>query len=96
MTRETRTTIEPNDIIAVEFECRTCEARLVLKLDKLEETPVFCSRCQKQWVIHNSDAHGRLHNFLQRMREYSKAQNEPYILRFTIAHDASRDSGDGT
>ncbi len=96
MTRETRTTIEPNDITAVEFECRKCKARLVAKLDSLKDCPVFCPRCQEQWVIHNSDAHAKLHHFLQRMREYSEAENEPYILRFTIAHDASRDSGDGT
>lgn len=87
MTRETRTTIEPSDITSVELECRDCGARVVLKLESLDKVPVFCGRCEKQFVIHGSEAHSRLHNFLQRMKEYGQAKNEPYILRFEIKGD---------
>jgi Zn finger protein HypA/HybF involved in hydrogenase expression len=89
MTRETRTTIEPSDVIAVEFECRECGARIVVNLENFDKSPVFCPRCEKQWVIYNSDAHARLQSFLHRMKDYSKVKDEPYILRFEIKSDVS-------
>lgn len=87
MTVETRKFVSPIDISAVEFECKKCESKLLLNLGTLERFPTVCTSCGEQWIIHNSDAHGRLHRFLQSLKEYAQANGEPYRLRFQVAEE---------
>ena len=84
MTIETRGLIEPKDITAIEFECRKCRARLVMALDLIQTVPTECARCGETWVIHSAQEHGRLHHFIQRIKDYATAENDPYILRFEV------------
>lgn len=84
MTIETRCLIEPKDITAIEFQCRKCGARLVLGLDNLEQVPTSCAKCDTAFFIHSSQEHSRLHHFIQKIRDFAAASNEPYILRFQV------------
>ena len=84
MTIETRGLIEPKDIVAIEFECRKCGARLVMALEGIQQVPTSCSRCDDTWVIHSSQEHGRLHHFVQKLKDFATATNDPYILRFEV------------
>jgi len=85
LTIETRGLIEPKDVTAVEFECRKCGTRLVLALSTFKSIPpAACSRCQCDWFIHSSQEHARLKNFLEWLKEYAEATNEPYVMRFEV------------
>lgn len=84
MTIETRSTIELADIIAIEFECRDCRAKVVRKIDGFKNVPGFCGNCEKQWLIDGSQAHDNLYRFLVRLQELSKASGEPFLLRFEV------------
>ena len=90
MTIETRKLVKPSDIVAVEFECKKCGARLVLPLATLDKVATICASCQDQFVIHNSEAHGKLNNLIQRLREHAKADNEPYVLHFQVKDETPK------
>jgi len=51
MTIETRTTIAPQDIIGIEYDCKFCGAQFLLKIDRAEQRLTVCPVCQKRWVI---------------------------------------------
>jgi hypothetical protein len=52
MTTETRTTIEPKDIMAVEIECAKCGFRTVRSVTNWLGDSMVCGNCQKSWDEH--------------------------------------------
>jgi DNA-directed RNA polymerase subunit RPC12/RpoP len=83
LTIETRGLIQPQDITAVEFECRTCGSKVVRAIQDFKQVPARCENCDEQWIIWNSEAHAKLFNFIKRVGDFAGA-NEPYILRFEV------------
>ncbi len=50
MTSETRILIEPTDIVALEFECKNCGARLTFKIPgKIDRTAEQCPNCNERF-----------------------------------------------
>ena len=50
MTMNKRVTIEPHDILAIEYECRQCKARYSVPLDKLSRAQMVCPGCNATWI----------------------------------------------
>jgi hypothetical protein len=54
MTTETRTTIEPKDIMAVEIECAKCGFRTVRSVTNWLGDSKACANCRESWIVHES------------------------------------------
>ena len=93
MTTETRTTIELQDITAVEFECKQCGTKTTRKLDNALVIPVTCDNCRDQWVIGNSDEFHQLTAFFQQFKHYA-GDKFKYRLRLQITPSVSQTSTD--
>jgi PHP family Zn ribbon phosphoesterase len=50
MTMQRRTTIEPYDIVSLEFECRQCHARYSVTLAGFSKAQMKCPNCGVQWL----------------------------------------------
>lgn len=50
MTLRRTTTIEPHDIVALEFECGKCSARYSVPIREIKLAPMFCPNCRVQWL----------------------------------------------
>jgi predicted RNA-binding Zn-ribbon protein involved in translation (DUF1610 family) len=96
MTVETRTTIEPSDINAVEFECRGCGAKTIRKLDRKLQMPARCGNCGDEWFNPNRQEVHEVGIFLEQIAEYGAGQY-PYIMRFqlTSALEQSKKKAEG-
>ena len=93
MTTETRTTIELQDIIAIELECKLCGTKSTRKLDKNLVVPVICDNCRDQWMIGNSDELHALTSFFQELCRYT-GNKFKYKLRLQITPSVSQTSTD--
>jgi ribosomal protein L37AE/L43A len=47
MTRELRTTIEPTDIRAIEYECSHCHSRHAVPIEKFDRVLLQCPNCKE-------------------------------------------------
>jgi hypothetical protein len=50
MTMQKRVTIEPHDIVALEYECRNCQSRYSIPVGNIRESMMKCPNCGKQWI----------------------------------------------
>jgi hypothetical protein len=74
MTREIRTTIEPRDIVAAEFECNGCHARLTLAVSDFAEPRQFCPHCNARWYPHiGGNAYSAVQRLVTGIAEYTAA-----------------------
>jgi len=83
VTRETRSTIEPKDITAIEFECKECGTKTLRKLDKKLQIPSACGNCSASWFIDGRPEHNELAVFCAKLEHYGKS-GFPYVLRFQV------------
>ncbi len=83
MTAETRTTIEIADIVAFEFECCKCKARVVRPLTDENKIPMRCVNCNaEQWFTENSRDFTDLRFVLNSLGVYAESlKNRPFVLR---------------
>jgi predicted RNA-binding Zn-ribbon protein involved in translation (DUF1610 family) len=84
MTTETRTSIEPKDISAVEFECRKCGTKTIRKIDNNFTTPITCGNCSDVWIVNNNSPEAQELTGFIRMLEYYSKHEFRYALRFQI------------
>ena len=94
MTIETRTTIEPSDISAIEFECTTCHARVAIPINKFKNAPLSCSSCneneQKQWFIPGSTDYSHMRALGETIQLYSGiGKPESFVMRFHLTNDSA-------
>jgi hypothetical protein len=83
MTLETVTTMQLQDVIAVEFECRGCGTKIVLRLSENVVVPLACNQCpSSRWFLQDGRDKQDLENFLRELRSYSG--NAHYNLRFHV------------
>lgn len=83
MTVETRTSIEPKDIAAVEFECKSCGTKTIRKIDAKFTTPMICGNCSDVWFIQGGPEADEMANFLRMLRHYGNHEFR-YVLRFQV------------
>ena len=91
MTRETRTTIIPSDIKAVELECSSCHSRIVRPPGTWPEQILSCPNCGANWTNYK-DALARLRNVTFQLRGFSELPPQqdntvPFTIRFEIAEE---------
>ena len=93
MTSETKTTIEPGDVLAVEIECSACGARLSRTVKEYRGELSACQNCGAQWS-HLSDDFVRLGNFIKLLRVLANQAHGgefPLKVRFEIAQPALKE-----
>jgi hypothetical protein len=97
MTIETRTTIEPSDISAIEFECMTCHVKTMFPLIKFKNAPISCSSCdegdRKQWFIPGSTDFSHMRALGETLQLFSGVgKPEAFVMRFHLTNaSASRE-----
>lgn len=89
MTIETRTTIEPKDIVAIEFECAACHTKNVHKIDKFSHPAFICYTCHpsKILVTERSSEHNALVGLVTVLRQLAALEEPPFIVRLEIQTD---------
>ena len=45
-----RITIEPHDILAIEYECTHCKCRHSVRIDAFRQTQMKCPVCNEDWI----------------------------------------------
>lgn len=88
MTTETRTTIEPGDIIAIEFECVKCHARTIRPFNNWLQDPSGCNNCGEQWMLQHSGDFKNLQQLIGLVRAFSDfpdGDGRPFKLRFELS-----------
>jgi len=95
MTIETSTTIEPSDIVAIEFECVKCKAKTVFPVDKFKSIPTRCTVCDsEQWLIPGDRAYADLVS-LGRIIKWFQSEEKPqgFTLRLRLSSSAPVSNG---
>jgi hypothetical protein len=95
MSIETRSALEPKDIVAIEYECTKCHARSVRRLEPEHPAavPRACGNCQGLYLLDASREAAGLAACLNFLAHY-KSEDFPFILRFEVAGlgDAAREA----
>ena len=88
MTNETRTTIEPNDIVAIELQCTQCQCRFSCMFDQWRMEPTGCRNCGNNWGAFRDNEIRQMEHLFALLRTMSNLQTKgilPFRLRFEIA-----------
>ncbi len=89
MTTETRTTIKPSDIAAVELECVTCHFRAIRLISDWRQDSYTCANCGKNWMIDGSSDVKNLQMLVSLLRGLSDlnsgSSGHPFVIRFELA-----------
>jgi ribosomal protein L37AE/L43A len=87
MTTETRTTIQPEDIRAIEIECAKCHSKVVRRLDNWGKEIVACQSCGEVWIAYQ-DLLDRLPLLATQIRKFydleTGERKAPFSVRFEI------------
>ena len=86
MTFETRTTINLEDIRAIEYECTKCHSRSVRLLDDKHTVASGCNNCNNRWLADGSQEHEDLKTLLNVLRNFRKSSVNTHV---TIRLDIS-------
>ena len=89
MTSETRTTIEPADFIAIEFECSECHHRLARPMGTWKSMIYACPDCGSNWSQF-AGTMKYLANMASQLPKFtppSEGEKWPFTLRFEIRSD---------
>ncbi len=106
MTRENKTTIQPQDIVSAEFECLSCHVIITIPVKGFVEPRFSCPHCNQQWFPNRGGkSQSAVHRVVDGIREYQEAVKNKDItmgvsVRFlladekTLAADLSGDLGE--
>ena len=87
MTTEVRTTIQPEDIQAIEVECSKCHSKVVRRLDQWGKEFFSCQSCGTEWIAyqdllkHLTELAAQIRGFYDLETGERKA---PFSVRFEI------------
>ncbi len=87
MTTETRVSIEPKDIKAIEIECEKCHQRTVRRLDHWVQNIASCANCGANWTVYKStlEALNEMAAVVQAFATGATGNsNVPFTIRFEI------------
>jgi len=92
MTSETRTTIEPEDIRAVELECAKCGFRSICKVGSWFQQLIACPNCNASWLPLREEF-TKLSVLANTLHILSHRQKPPdVVIRFEIAAPKPKDA----
>lgn len=95
MAIESRTTIEPGDVVAVELECLRCHCRFACALDEWRIEPTGCRNCGASWGAFQDKEIKQLEHLLALLRVFGNLQAKevlPFKLRFEIAQSPRKET----
>jgi hypothetical protein len=91
MTSESRTLIEPHDILGIECECTHCKVKHLIPLQSFDRgIPVECPNCHERWLQSDDEAK-TITYFVRCLKEVdtlaakNAKQNERMRIRFQVA-----------
>lgn len=92
MTSESRTLIEPRDILGVECECKHCGVKHLIPLESFDRgVPSECPNCHEKWIEDGNEAQ-TLSYFVRCLKEVDELaakknakQKESMRIRFQVA-----------
>jgi hypothetical protein len=88
MVSETRTTIEPSDIAAIEIECRTCHTLQVRRISAWRGNVLGCTNCNQMWMTPGSGDGKALdllvHSLSALAALNESEQKQPYKVRLEV------------
>ena len=95
MTFETRTAIEPQDILGIEIECTQCKCRCVLPLNNFVKVPLACPNCPASWREFQEKLEKLLY-YTDLFKAFSLQKEKPTSIHFEIANQPARPSASQT
>jgi hypothetical protein len=85
MTIETRSTIDLDDITAIEYECSKCHCKTIRALDDKHRVPAVCGNCSRVWMTDGSREHQELTSFIAGLREFRRSSvNQDVRIRLEV------------
>jgi hypothetical protein len=87
MTVEIKTTLQPSDVITVEFECAQCHSMTSWPLGVAKHPPMKCHCSDQQWMTLGGETYCAITDIIALLQRFSKARKEPFVMRFGIRHD---------
>jgi hypothetical protein len=92
MTNETRSFIEPEDFLGVEFECGHCHARFLYKLSEEVSRIIFnCPNCNEPF--YKPDLKGNFEQFFSLLKNmHGLTAGSKLKIRLQITQSAARKS----
>lgn len=87
MTSETRTTIEPEDIAAMEIECMDCHAKQVRPVGPERGRLGNCPNCNEAWMTPGSSDEKSVHALIQALnslRSLMESGKTRYRIRLEL------------
>lgn len=87
MTSKTTISIDFSDIRAIEFECRSCHAKIIAPIESFSYPPTGCSFCDSdtQWLIPGSEDFKDYGALLQIIKRLAKSKSLPFAVRLELA-----------
>jgi hypothetical protein len=89
MTIETRTAIEPQDVLGIEIECTNCQYRCVRSVGSFYDVKIACPNCNASWLPVQEEF-GRLAKLANTLGILSKREQTAVKIRFEIACPQSK------
>lgn len=91
MTRETKTTIQPDDIKSVEIECTKCHNRIVRPAATMWQQEIMsCPGCGTPWMPYR-EVLTRLRDMVFQLQTFSNLPSQgngvPFSIRFEISEE---------
>jgi len=78
-------TIEPEDITAVELECKACNSKTVRPLKNQTQVPLRCGNCSALLVREDTRENAALNDLIALLKDFGERRTElGFGLRFHI------------
>jgi ribosomal protein L37AE/L43A len=90
MTTETRITIQPEDIRAIEVQCSKCHSKIVRRLDNWGKEMIACQTCGADWMAYRALLN-RLTELSAHIRGFYNLEtgewHAPFSVRFEVGSE---------
>lgn len=84
MTAEKRIFISFQDILAIQFACKNCNARFGYRIDSWKEIPNRCANCGNKWFTNGGFDEKELFKLQEMLRRFHAHQDPKFAISFEI------------
>ena len=92
MALRTRYTIDPHDIVAIDYECRQCHCRYSVSTEQITKPQIKCPQCGAEWISVESLESDPIVKFVRCLRSLQDIALEVHIrLEITNPQGAVKD-----
>jgi hypothetical protein len=90
MTTELKTTIGPEDVLAIDLECMKCHTRLSRSLTDFKADPQACPNCRTTWSAQDLGELRDIAYKLNSFAEVAKRNLMPFRVRFELVGESRK------